>query len=82
MAYLLVILGMDKFKLWLEAEKGRATLLKNKFGVTRSFVSNIKSGRRRIPRSWVIELAKISNGELTVEDLIQHKGSPNAKPLK
>lgn len=64
--------AMSKFSDWVEAKYRRATDLAEHFGRTTSFVSNVKAGRKCVPKSWYADVLAMSDGELTLSDLISH----------
>lgn len=61
---------MSKFSDWVDSKYRRATELAEHFGVSRSFISNIKAGRKPVPKNWYRPLVELSGGELTLVDLV------------
>ena len=62
--------SMSKFSQWLEAKEGRGTELARHLGYSTSFVSNVKSGRKRMPPHWFQHVVEFSRGELEYADLV------------
>lgn len=63
---------MEKFANWLESEPGRSTRLAKYIGRHRSFISNIKAGRKKLPHKLIRHVVEFSGGELTLDDLVIH----------
>jgi len=56
---------------WLDEERGRATALAAKLGVTISAVTQVADGDIRVPPSWYAVIVEMSEGEVPFERLLQ-----------
>lgn len=65
---------MTNFKTWLDAERGRATILQKKLGVNATTVSNVKHERRLMPTRWMKSIVKMAKNSLTYEQLVLARG--------
>lgn len=61
---------MSKFSQWLEAEHGRSSAFARYIGYSRSFVANVKAGRKRMPPHWFEHVVEFANGGLSYSDLV------------
>lgn len=66
---------MTKFAQWLEANRGMAKQLQLALNVNATTISNVKTGRRRMPPYWMPVIHKMSKGKLTLAVLLGENGS-------
>jgi hypothetical protein len=61
---------MNKFSIWLNGKRGRATALGLVVGRKAASISNAKHGIRPIPQSWMDDIIEMSEGQLTLAALV------------
>lgn len=68
---------MTKFAKWLDSHPGMQRKLAIALNTKESTVSNVKARRRPMPTWWMPTVSLISQGALTLENLIQeHRRKP------
>ena len=72
---------MNKFKTWLDKNRGMATALAEKLDVDRSNITNAKSGRLLMPVGWMPTIVKLSKKELRYKDLVLEREVYRQKKL-
>lgn len=61
---------MTAFSDWLDAERGRAAMLADRYGITREAVSQ---WRDQVPRRRLLDLSRVTG--ISVEDLLDEEDS-------
>jgi hypothetical protein len=69
------MIDMTKFAQWLEANRGMAKQLQIALNVNATTISNVKTGRRRMPPYWMPVVHQLSKGKLGLASLIEENGS-------
>lgn len=64
---------MQKFKTWLEANRGMAAQLRKTLKVNATVISNVKHGRMPMPYNWFQAVAELSGGAFAIEELYTHR---------
>lgn len=67
---------MKQLDQWLNANFGMATRLAKALSVSVSHVSQVRSGKRRVPADWMPTIEAMSGGLLTVESMVMHQAKP------
>ena len=61
---------MQKFSIWLNGERSRASRLAEYLGYSVSFISNVKAGRKKLPPHLFPHVVAFSKGALKLQDLV------------
>ena len=72
---------MNKFKTWLDSNRGMATALSEKLNVNRTNITNAKTGRLLMPVGWMPTIVKLSKKELSFKDLVLEREFYRQKKL-
>ena len=64
---------MQKFSEWLQSNKGMAASIARQLGISRTNLTNTKTGRLLMPTGWMETIVKLSKGKLSYKDLVQER---------
>lgn len=61
---------MNKFSTWLEANRGMASTIADSLKISKTNITNAKTGRLLMPTGWMPTIVKLSKRKLTFEELV------------
>lgn len=73
---------LESFREWLDAERGRATLLRKHLGINATMISNAKHGRILMPERWFETIEKVSKKKVTLRELHSHRINASLRTAK